>query len=192
MGRAVEIADQRKPRLSDAEVDAYFGVAVALPPQVGVVDDFVGLCVVDRGHPIAVFYVVDGIIAVLRIGIEDIERRQFLGDAPSAAQGQPVGDAVFHVETRRVVGRVPVVRIFDESLFETETGHQLQRRAAERQGQHLFEIGRYVVHVGDVGVGARTVAVGGRRRIVVVGAVTDVPFGPPRDAEFRVAVHPPP
>ncbi len=190
---AVEITGQRHGQLAPTHVDAHLGIAVALPSQILVVEHAVRLNMIDVD---ALSGTVSGTenpcVAVTRQRIENVERRQLLGHAPTAAQGELLADAVFEVQARRKAGRLLVRRILDPGLLGPQTGHELQRRTAQRHREHLLDIPCEVVHVRDIGIRTRTVTIRRQCRIVVICTLPHVAVGTPCGADLGTAVHPAP
>ena len=100
-----------------------------------------------------------------------------------------VVDAELQVQARRKTRRIFILRILDKGLFGAHTRHQLQRGRSQRHGQRLFEVGREVVHVGNIGIGAGAVPVGCKGGGRIILSLPDVAVGAPRRADLGIAMH---
>ena len=192
--RPVEVAGQREPRGPQAQVDAQLDVAVALPAERLVVEYRIGVRMVEVDVlPGGGGGAEDARVEVLGLRIEDVERGELLGRAPAGAQRQAVVQPEGEVQTRRKALRTVVARGADPRLLGAQPRHELQRGAlAQPQGEELLDVGREVVHVGDLREGPRAV-VGRRERLVgVIEAAPHVAVGPPGEARLGVAPQPSP
>ena len=124
-------------------------------------------------------------VPVLLPGEQDVEARQFVGDAPAAAEGQLWRDVPPGVQPWGQRLQVLVLRSFDEGTFSPQAGADLQ----PLPGEFLLGIDGEVVHVRVVRIGSWPVSVRRQGGVLIVLSQADVAVGLPLHTGLEDALH---
>ena len=188
-----DIPPEREGDIGSQErsVQADFRVVVALPAKIRIGRRIIGLGIIDIARvAVRIRDAECQDIPVFFFRVEDVERRQFLGHAPSAVEGEVLGYLPLGVQTGRKGGHAVVRRPADHDLFQPEAGRQIQFRPGQRYREPFFGINRQVVHVGEIRIGTRTVAAGRQERVFIILSLSYVSGSLPLHTRLEDALEP--
>ena len=182
----VQITHERKAYPAERGVEPEFGVLVALPFQVRIVLYGTGLGIVPVVEMPVVVAAGYEYVPVARLGIEYVERGQFLGESPAGPQGEVPAYVVPDVYAGGEGTHVRVARAFDEDPVVAQSGGEPQ---AEGEAEILLGIGRQRMHERILGIVARPEAVLGEGRVEIVFALSHIAGSLPLQAGLERAAH---